>query len=89
MEINIADNILIIRGEKRSGREETDADCSLIERSHGSFARTVELPAGTNAGAIRAEMSNGVLKVAVAKPAPALTRTIDIKPAAQARTFTP
>ncbi len=59
VEVSSADTILTIRGEKRSRREETDADCRLIGRSDGWFARTVELPAGVDAGAIRAEMLNG------------------------------
>jgi HSP20 family protein len=82
IQVNFADNVLTIRGEKKSEREEKEKDYHLVERSYGSFTRTVQLPDGINADAIKAEMSKGVLKVTVPKPAPAQTRKIEIKPAA-------
>lgn len=82
VQLNIADNFLTIRGEKKSEREETKKDYHLVERSYGSFVRTVELPAGVNADHIKAEMAKGVLKISVPKPAPAQTKKIDVKAAA-------
>jgi HSP20 family protein len=82
VEVNVADDVLTIRGEKKSHREEKEKDYRLVERSSGSFMRTVELPAGVDANAIKAEMSKGVLKVSVTKPAPAEAKKIDIKTAA-------
>ena len=46
VELNVTDNLLTIRGEKRSEREEKNKDYHLVERSFGSFARSVELPEG-------------------------------------------
>jgi HSP20 family protein len=82
IELNVADNILTIRGDKKNEREETKKDYHLVERSYGSFTRTVQLPDGVNADSIKAVMSKGVLKVTVPKPAPAQTKKIDIKAAA-------
>jgi HSP20 family protein len=82
VQLNLADNVLTIRGEKKNEREETKKDYHLVERSYGSFMRTVELPAGVNSDQIKAELANGVLKVAVAKPAPAQTKKIEVKAAA-------
>ena len=82
IQLNFADNVLTIRGEKKNEREEKEKDYHLIERSYGSFTRAVQLPAGVNADDIKAVMSKGVLKVTVPKPGPAQTRKIDIKPAA-------
>jgi HSP20 family protein len=82
VQLNLADNILTIRGEKKNEREETKKDYHLVERSYGSFMRTVELPAGVDPDQIKAEMAKGVLKVAVSKPAPAQTKKIDVKAAA-------
>jgi HSP20 family protein len=48
VELNVTDNLLTIRGEKRSEREEKNKDYHLVERSFGSFARSVELPAGVS-----------------------------------------
>jgi HSP20 family protein len=82
VQLNVADNTLTIRGEKRSEREEKDKDYHLVERTYGSFARSVELPAGVKIDDIKAEISKGVLKVVVPKPAPAQTKKIAIKTAA-------
>jgi len=78
----MANNVLTIRGEKRNEREESKKDYLVIERSYGSFVRSVQLPDGVSADNVKAVMSKGVLKVTVPKPAPAQSRKIDIKPAA-------
>ncbi|MGO4714042.1 Hsp20/alpha crystallin family protein [Bradyrhizobium sp. 2TAF24] len=82
VQLNVVDNLLTIRGEKKNQREEKDRDYHLIERSYGAFTRTVQLPPGVNADAIKATMAKGVLKVSVPKPAPAQARKIEVKPAA-------
>ena len=82
IQLNLTDNVLTIRGEKKNEREETKKDYYLVERTYGSFTRAVQLPEGVNADGIKAVMSKGVLKVTVPKPAPAQTKKIDIKAAA-------
>jgi HSP20 family protein len=82
VELNLTDNLLTIRGEKKNEREEKNKDYHLVERSFGSFSRAVELPQGVKAEDISAEIANGVLKVTVNKPAPKQSRPIEIKSAA-------
>jgi HSP20 family protein len=82
VEINLTENLLTIRGEKKNEREEKNKDYHLVERSYGSFSRSVELPVGVKPEDISAEISNGVLKVTVQKPAPKQAKQIDIKTAA-------
>jgi HSP20 family protein len=82
VELNVSDNLLTIRGEKKSEREEKNKDYHLVERSFGSFSRSVELPAGVKAEDISAEIAKGVLKVTVPKPAPRQSKQIEIKTAA-------
>lgn len=82
VQVNVADNVLTIKGEKKSEKEEKDKNYRLLERSYGSFSRSVELPAGTNPDAIKASISNGVLKVVVPKPAAAQVKKVEIKSAA-------
>lgn len=82
VELNVSDNLLTIRGEKKSEREEKNKDYHLVERSFESFSRTVELPAGVKAEDISAEIAKGVLKVTVPKPAPRQSKQIEIKTAA-------
>jgi HSP20 family protein len=82
VQINLSDNTLTIRGEKKSEREQKDKDYHLVERSYGSFSRTLELPAGVNADDIKATISKGVLNLTVPKPAPAQVKKIQIQAAA-------
>ena len=82
VQINVADNLLTIRGEKKAEKEEKDKNYRLVERSYGSFERTLELPDGVNADAIQASIAKGVLTVTVPKPAPAQSKTINVKAAA-------
>jgi len=82
VQINLSDNVLTIRGEKKNEREEKDKDYHLVERSYGSFSRSVELPQGVKPEDVSAEIAKGVLKVTVKKPAPKQSKQIEIKPAA-------
>jgi HSP20 family protein len=82
VQVNLADNVLTIKGEKKAEKEEKDKNYHLLERSYGSFSRRLELPAGTDADAIKASISNGVLKVTVPKPAPAQVKKVPVKAAA-------
>ncbi len=80
--INVADNILTIRGEKQVEKEEKDKEYRLFERSYGSFSRSIDLPIGVDPDKIKATIANGVLKVSVPKPAAAVVKKIDVKAAA-------
>jgi HSP20 family protein len=82
VQINVADNILTIRGEKKAEKEQKDKNYRLVERSYGSFERLLELPEGIDADAIKANIDKGVLKVTVPKPAPAQVKKVEVKSAA-------
>ena len=82
VEINVSDNVLTIKGEKKAEKEEKDKNYRVVERTYGSFSRSLELPSGVNQDAIKASIQNGVLKVTVPKPAPAQTKKIEVKAAA-------
>lgn len=82
VDINVADNVLTVRGEKKAEKEQKDKNYRTVERSYGSFVRSVELPDGIDPDAIKATITKGVLKVTVPKPAPAVTKKVEIKAAA-------
>ena len=82
VEINVADNVLTIRGEKKAEKDAKEKDYRMVERSYGAFARTIELPPGVTADGIKATLANGVLTVTIPKPAPASVQKVDIKAAA-------
>lgn len=82
IQLGLVDNVLTVRGEKKSEREEKQKDYHLIERSFGSFSRSLQLPEGVKAEDVSAEIAKGVLKVTVKKPAPKQSKQIEIKTAA-------
>jgi HSP20 family protein len=81
VEVTLNDNVLIIKGERKHEREEKKKDFHLVERSFGSFARSISLPFEVDTNAVKASFSKGVLKVTLPKPAAAKakTRRIEIK----------
>jgi HSP20 family protein len=82
VQINVADNVLTIRGEKKAEKEQKDKNYRLVERSYGSFERSLQLPDGVDADAIKASIDKGVLKVVVPKPVPAQVKKVEVKSAA-------
>ncbi len=44
IEVQLADGLLTIRGEKRQDREEKEKGWYLTERAYGSFMRQIPLP---------------------------------------------
>jgi HSP20 family protein len=81
VELTLADNLLTIRGEKKTEREEKDKNYYLSERSFGSFRRTIPLPAEVDEDKVEAHFRNGVLTVRLPKSAEAQARTrrIEVK----------
>ncbi len=76
IDVELSDNLLTIRGEKRAEREEKkDGDYRVFERSFGSFARSIEIPCAVEADGVEAMFRNGVLKLSLPKPADAVSRT--------------
>jgi HSP20 family protein len=82
VDVDVADNVLTIRGEKKAEKEDKQKDYRVVERSYGSFYRAFELPPGVEPDKIKADYSKGVLKVIVPKPAPKQAKKIDVKSAA-------
>ena len=78
--LNIENNILTIRGEKRETREEADEGRKyhVWERKYGSFHRSFTLPRTIEADSIQAEFDGGVLTVRLPKAPEAKSRSIEI-----------
>lgn len=67
VDISLDDNMLTIKGEKHSKKEEKDETRYFSERTYGSFQRTFRLPAEVKAEAIEAHFDDGVLHIKVPK----------------------
>jgi HSP20 family protein len=66
-----ANGMLTIRGEKRTERDEQDKDKNwyVVERSYGSFSRTIPLPFDPDPAKVEAKFDKGVLHIRLPKPA--------------------
>jgi len=69
VEVVVTDNVLTIRGEKKAEKEEKKKDYRLVERSYGSFSRSLTLPFAADASKAKATFKNGVLTITMPKPA--------------------
>jgi HSP20 family protein len=85
LEVDVADDMLVIRGEKRLERNEDDENYHFVERVYGSFQRTVQLPFAADPNQVRASFENGVLTIVVPKSGQERTHRIDVQPGAGAQ----
>lgn len=79
--VDIADNALVIRGERKSEREEEEEGYYRTERSYGSFYRSIPLPEGVDAESADANFRNGVLEITMPAPERAGRRRLEIREA--------
>jgi HSP20 family protein len=66
--IELDDNVLTVSGERKAEHEERKEGYYRVERASGSFRRSLTLPEGVDADAIKAQFDSGVLEVRVPKP---------------------
>ena len=59
--VELQDDVLVLRGEKKSEQEEKGKNWFRREQSYGSFRRAIELPAGVDASKAKAQFKKGVL----------------------------
>ncbi len=76
--IELDDNVLTISGERKAEHEDRKAGYYRVERSYGSFRRSLTLPEGVDPEAVKATFENGVLDVTVPKPAQQEPRKVQI-----------
>jgi HSP20 family protein len=78
IEISMTGDTLTIKGEKKAEREEEE-NYHMIERSYGSFSRSMKLPAVVDADKVEATYKNGVLTVVLPKKEEVKPKAIEIK----------
>lgn len=67
IEVNLQDNVLTLKGEKKQDKKEEKESYHCLERSYGSFSRSFSLPTGVRADQITATFKDGVLVVSLPK----------------------
>ena len=63
IDIDVIDDVLTLKGEKKRVNEVTDEHYTVSERAYGMFERSFTLPRIIDAEKIKAEFENGVLTV--------------------------
>ena len=71
IDVTLSNGVLTIRGEKKTERDEADKDKNwhVVERSYGSFSRTISLPYDPDSAKVEAKFDKGVLRIRLPKPA--------------------
>jgi HSP20 family protein len=78
VDIEIKDNVLTVSGERKAEHEEKSEGYHRVERSFGSFSRSLTLPQGIDPEKVEAKFENGVLEVHIPKPAEAKPTRVQI-----------
>jgi HSP20 family protein len=69
VKVEVQDGVLTISGERSSQTEDKQEGSYRLERTYGSFSRSLRLPEGVDADAIEARYDAGVLELSIPKPA--------------------
>jgi HSP20 family protein len=77
--VNYEDGMLTVSGKRELSSESAAETWHRIERSFGTFARSVRLPRAADGEKIEATFDKGVLTVSVPKVEAAKPRTIEVK----------
>ncbi len=67
IDVQLANGMLTIKGEKQEEKEEKTKDRYVSERRYGSFRRALQVPGGVDAEKIEASYKSGVLTVTLPK----------------------
>ena len=78
VKIEVEDNVLTISGERKAEHEDASEGYYRVERAFGAFSRSLTLPEGVDAEAIRRASTSGVLEVRIPKPEQRKPRKIEI-----------
>ena len=81
IDVSLVKDALTIKGEKKEEREDKGRDYYRIERSFGSFSRTIPLPIEIEPDKVSAEFKKGILTVTLPKSQKAVkeTKKINVK----------
>jgi len=80
--LTLSHHVLTISGEKQEEHERKDKNCYYLERSFGSFQRSISLPCPVDADNVEASYKNGVLTIELPKTTESeKAKKINVKPA--------
>ena len=68
--LSVEDGVVLLKGEKRTEREEKGETWYFSERQYGSFSRSFRLPPDAHGEEEDAQLKDGVLTITIPKVAP-------------------
>ncbi len=78
-DIEVFGDTLVVRGEKRFEREDTEGRWRVLQCAYGAFQRQVPLPVPVRGDEARATYRNGVLRIELPKQQPSTPRVVQIR----------
>ncbi len=78
VKVELQGDVLTISAERKREAEEKDRDYRRVERSYGHFRRSFTLPASVDREKLKADFSDGLLKLELPKKPEARPRQIPI-----------
>ena len=69
LDVRVDGDVLTMSGERKSEQSRNERDYHVMERSHGRFQRSIQLPFTPNPDEVRAEVRHGVLEIHIPKHA--------------------
>lgn len=79
IDVQITDEVVTIRGERKSGHNAGDEQHFVQECYWGSFSRTFVLPIAVNSEKAKAQLKNGLLSITIPKDARSKTKSLKIE----------
>lgn len=79
LDLTITERDLVIKGERKSEKDEKEKNYSYREISYGSFERRFLLPEGVKTEELKAKFNNGILEITVPVPALPMAKKIEIE----------
>lgn len=75
IDVSLTRDTLTIRGEKKEEKEDKGKDYYRMERSYGSFTRSIPLPVEVNTDKVEATFKKGILHITLPKTETAIEKT--------------
>lgn len=79
IDIQVAEGVLVISGEKRFPKDKQGDNYFRLERSYGKFTRSFAIPSAIDTASIKASLKNGILKVLLTKREDTQPKTIKVE----------
>lgn len=76
--VDVEDSMLTVRGERREEKQDEKENYLRMERTTGSFYRSIALPKASQVDAVKATFKNGVLTIHIPKVEESKPRKVEI-----------